>query len=194
MKLMPCKPYLAAILGLMAINLSMQYVITGPVDENMRFLFIAGAMARIATVVLFVYVVYRSWLVIGDRLTRPSPGMAAGFLFIPIFNIYWQFKAIASYPNQFMLFGQRYGIGANPPPRWPYMSYCLLPFIQLPFHFVATDAQSIVYSILHPAFTIIYNGLTLAIFVLNIISHNQLLNAPRYPNAMRNKRSSILYE
>jgi hypothetical protein len=36
---------------------------------------------------------YRCWMLVSDGKARTTPGQAVGFMFIPLFNLYWQFVA-----------------------------------------------------------------------------------------------------
>ncbi|MEO6811853.1 MAG: DUF4339 domain-containing protein [Isosphaeraceae bacterium] len=50
----------------------------------------------IALVVIGLYaaLLYRCWDFLQDGPARTSPGRAVGFLFLPVFNFYWNFEAI----------------------------------------------------------------------------------------------------
>lgn len=68
---------------------------------------LAGSMA--------VYVfIYRSWKAINDGQARTTPGKAVGFLFIPLFNIYWMFNIFFGWVTDYNKYIQRYGIQAQP--------------------------------------------------------------------------------
>jgi hypothetical protein len=56
-------------------------------------LYMAGAGALIAALVFQMILLYRAWEVVQDGRARTTPGRAVGFLFIPIFNLYWFFVA-----------------------------------------------------------------------------------------------------
>ena len=59
------------------------------------FLFIGFPML-IAAIVLHFVLLYRFWSVIQDAApgeVRTTPGKAVGFMFIPLFNLYWVFQA-----------------------------------------------------------------------------------------------------
>lgn len=57
-------------------------------------LFVLGGLAMITVIIMQLVLLYRNWNVIASAEgLATSPGQAVGFLFIPIFNIYWQFIA-----------------------------------------------------------------------------------------------------
>ncbi len=63
------------------------------VREALLFSLLGGAGSFYALVVLYIFI-YKMWKAIPPELARTKPGKAVGFLFIPIFNIYWWFVAV----------------------------------------------------------------------------------------------------
>jgi hypothetical protein len=55
----------------------------------------------VAGMVVFLRFVYRIWSAIQDGHARTTPGRAVGFLFIPFFNVYWIFQALAGFASDF---------------------------------------------------------------------------------------------
>lgn len=55
---------------------------------------IANILVTIPGIIVFLIWLYRSWDAISPRYRSFTPGRAIGFLFIPIFNIYWAFRVI----------------------------------------------------------------------------------------------------
>src|SRR5215471_2350261 len=62
-----------------------------PVLVVLLVLAISGGLY--ASVVYLVFI-YKIWDAIPDRFARTTPGKAVGFLFIPIFGIYWIFQVL----------------------------------------------------------------------------------------------------
>jgi hypothetical protein len=52
-----------------------------------------GIPALIAAIVIGYILLYRFWSLIQDGKARTSPGVAVGFCFIPLFNLYWMYVA-----------------------------------------------------------------------------------------------------
>lgn len=44
--------------------------------------------------IYFLICLYRCWSILQGSTARTTPGRAVGFLFIPIFNLYWAFPAV----------------------------------------------------------------------------------------------------
>jgi len=55
------------------------------------------AFALLASLLIGLYFVYKMWKVVQDGKTDISPAMATGFLLIPGFNLYWNFRAYYSF-------------------------------------------------------------------------------------------------
>lgn len=83
-----------------------------PVDENIKKLnsrftafwiclaagiplsvIVIGIAGVIAASVLYCMILYQLWSLIPEQRAQTSPGKAVGFLFIPLFNLYWNFVA-----------------------------------------------------------------------------------------------------
>lgn len=57
------------------------------------FIGIAWFVVFVVMVIFACILLYRYWAVIADHGARTTPGKAVGFLFIPLFNLYWMFVA-----------------------------------------------------------------------------------------------------
>ncbi len=44
--------------------------------------------------VVFLLLIYKMWKAVPVTVARTTPGKAVGFLFIPVFNLYWLFQAL----------------------------------------------------------------------------------------------------
>jgi len=80
-----------------------------------------GPVLLLAAVVHLVFI-YRFWSSIQDGSPRMSPGKAVGFLFIPIFNIYWIFQVYGGFATDFNRYIESKGI------QTPRLSQGLLVF------------------------------------------------------------------
>jgi len=119
------------------------------------------AVAMIFAAVLLCIIFHRSWAAIQDGHARTTPGKAVGFLFIPLFNLYWIFQALPGFAKDYNRFIARHNIGA--------------PALPEPFFLTATILilPNIILSRI-PGVSILYSaGLTIVMLVLL----NQLLTA-----------------
>jgi hypothetical protein len=58
--------------------------------------------------------VYTIWDALQDGVTDVSPGKAVGFLFIPVYNLYWLFRVWAGYPTDYNQYLERHRLAAPP--------------------------------------------------------------------------------
>lgn len=73
-------------------------------------LILIGYFMIIASVVFWAMFVFKSWNQIQDGYQRTTSGMAIGFMFIPLFNLYWRFIAAWELTKNLNAYGERYGI------------------------------------------------------------------------------------
>jgi serine/threonine protein kinase len=91
----------------------------------------AGAVPLIAAISIFAVLLYRCWYLIQGYMVRDSgvrlywgkpmmPGRAVGFLFVPIFNLFWVFAAVFGLAQEMDTIAQRsdsrQAIPTVPPP------------------------------------------------------------------------------
>lgn len=103
----------------------------------------------IVHIVIMFYVLFKMWDSIQDGIST-STGKAIGFLFIPIFSIYWIFKAWAGFPAEYNEFIERHQL--NVPrlassvymfvPIFALLSILVLPVVAVPFIFIAVISQT----------------------------------------------------
>lgn len=79
--------------------------------------------------IAFWVIIYRAWGAIQDGHARTTPGRALGFLFIPIFNIYWLFVAIGSWGKEFNAFAQRRGIVGFRASEGLFIAHCVFSIV-----------------------------------------------------------------
>lgn len=58
--------------------------------------------------VIQLVMIYKAWSAIQDGHARTTPGKAAGFMLIPLFNIYWIFQAIYGFAQDYNKFIARH--------------------------------------------------------------------------------------
>jgi len=79
---------------------------------------------------------YKAWAAIQDGHARTSPGRAVGFLFIPLFNVYWLFQVIWGFAQDYNRFRERHSIQGPKLPEWLFLGYTILllvtPWVPIP--------------------------------------------------------------
>lgn len=81
-------------------------------------------------VVLYV-LLYKAWNAIQDRFVRTTPGRAVGFLFIPLFNVYWMFEAVWGFAKDYNQLLRRYSLDLDPLPEGLFLGFCILMVLSL---------------------------------------------------------------
>lgn len=69
---------------------------------------------------------YKSWAAIEDDYARTTPGKAIGFLFIPLFNIYWTFQSIWGLSKDFNDYLYRHTVSTTKLSEGLFLAYCLV--------------------------------------------------------------------
>lgn len=87
-----------------------------------------GVVALIAAVVFFAILLHKMWKVVQDGRARTTPDKAAGFLFIPFFNLYWVFVAVRGLALDLNSYVRRHraGMDAEPAPTGLALVFCIL--------------------------------------------------------------------
>jgi len=93
--------YLAAVLLSLPFSIGPLIGGEGTIEpEHVPFVMIGSAFSIYAFIVLIV-LLYKMWKIVPSELARTTPGKAVGFLFIPIFQLYWVFPAIWGWAKDF---------------------------------------------------------------------------------------------
>lgn len=90
-----------------------------------------ASLAMLYSSVIGLIVWYKAWASIQDGNARTTPGKAIGFLFIPLFNLYWMFQAIWGFSKDYNSYVQRHQIGVTSLPEGLFLASCVLPFVGL---------------------------------------------------------------
>lgn len=88
-------------------------------------------LSAIASIVLFMIILYRNWLLIQDGYARTTPGKAVGFLFIPFFNLYWIFEAFSGLVKDTNAYIIRHALPIKMQDEGIATAYCVLTLLML---------------------------------------------------------------
>lgn len=130
------------IIGLVLIFLGVIGVVVGAIAaENQRssdfpvaiipglLVCLVAVAVLLAGLVFQMTLVYRYWNLIRDIKPDVTPGTAVGFLFIPLFNLYWVFRAFAHLSKEFNRYLRTRQIAAQPSSEGMSLTYCILTLI-----------------------------------------------------------------
>ena len=85
--------------------------------------FAAANVFLICSVAIEMLLFYRMWAAIQDDKTSISPAKAVGFLFIPVFNIYWALLMVTGFAEDYNAFIQRRAIKTKDLPMALFLIY-----------------------------------------------------------------------
>ena len=94
-------------------------------DANLTFLSLDFAVWIYLTIVTMV-LWYKAWRSIQDDYTSLTPVRAIVFLLIPIFNLYWIFRAFGGFPKDYNAYIKRHNLSVIPLSEKLYEIYCFL--------------------------------------------------------------------
>ena len=77
-------------------------------------MFMLAMLCAMLPSIAFLVLLYKAWSAINDGQARTTPGAAVGFMFIPLFNIYWMFMAIYGWAQDYNKYIARHNIRVNP--------------------------------------------------------------------------------
>lgn len=86
--------YLAAMVVALLFTIGLLITGEGKFEEEHLPFIIIGRLIGLYASVVFVILIYKMWKAIPAAGARTTPGKAVGFLFIPVFNLYWWFPAL----------------------------------------------------------------------------------------------------
>ena len=130
------------IIGFVAIGASAAAAEKGAIQEEASMaiagvgalIIMAAAVVSLAAAVAQFVLYYKMWAAIQDGNARTTPGKAIGFMFIPIFNIYWMFQAIWGFSKDYNAFIQRHSIPIKPLSENLFLWACIVPLLgMVPF-------------------------------------------------------------
>lgn len=74
---------------------------------------LVSLLPLIFSMVIVLLCVYRMWAAMQDSYVRTTPGKAAGFLLIPIFNLYWMFHVFHGFAYDYNEYIVRHRLAAT---------------------------------------------------------------------------------
>ena len=80
----------------------------------------------IFSVVMWCILTHRLWSTIQGESSRTTPGQAVGFMFIPLFNIYWMYQAIWGWSVDYNKHIKEKNIVAPPVSEGVGLAWCIL--------------------------------------------------------------------
>jgi hypothetical protein len=108
-------PIIVAFMGIVAASSESSFDfndVIGPVVTLAGFFIIGFALLVYITVISCI-LLFKAWKAIEDGHQRTTAGKAVGFLFIPLFNLYWIFQAYWGFAKDYNLYLARYQLNTG---------------------------------------------------------------------------------
>jgi len=87
---------------------------------------IIGLAAIIASVVFYCLILHKCWSLIPADIAKTTPGKAVGYLFIPFFNLYWNFVAYYGLAQAINIETRRNSISGQEVNEGLCLAYCIM--------------------------------------------------------------------
>lgn len=75
--------------------------------------------------IVWLVLIYKLWSLIQDGFASTSPGRAVGFMFIPLFNLYWLFRAVWGFARDFNSYVRRYSLSVPLLSEGLFLAWCI---------------------------------------------------------------------
>jgi predicted Zn finger-like uncharacterized protein len=85
--------------------------------------FAAADVFLLISILLELLLFYKMWSAIADKQTKITPAKAVGFLFIPVFNLYWALNMIMAFAEDYNSFIERRSLKTKDLPLTLFMLY-----------------------------------------------------------------------
>src|SRR5271157_1275775 len=92
---------------------------------------VSTAVCWLACPVIFSVWLYKIWASIQDTQTRTRAGAAVGLMFIPVFNFYWVFRAVAGFAAEYNRYVERRGLEIPRLSRAPFITHAIVCLVAL---------------------------------------------------------------
>ncbi len=113
---------IAGVFGLLGVMLALRKA----TNTTLLATFAAGDIFLICSVAIEFALFYKMWSAIQDSDASVTPGKAVGFLFIPVFNIYWALSMITGFAEDYNAFIRRYSIKTKDLPLVLFLVYAVM--------------------------------------------------------------------
>ncbi|MCC7014611.1 MAG: DUF4339 domain-containing protein [Planctomycetes bacterium] len=102
-----------------------------PLEPRIASAALVALPLAIAASLTLLRFVHQMWKAIDDGNSTIRPGAAAGLMLVPLFNLYWVFRAFPGFATELGRYAQRHGSTARPLGRGVLITYAVLFVIGL---------------------------------------------------------------
>lgn len=90
-----------------------------------------GAVVMLFGAVIFLLFIYKMWGALQDGRASTTPLPAALLLLVPVFNLYWIFKVIYGFAQDYNRLADRHRLNVPKLPTGLYLAFCLLAVLNV---------------------------------------------------------------
>ena len=108
----------------------------GATDSKVEELLYFAWLPLIPALIALYMMIYKMWAAIQDGHARTSPGKAVGFMFIPLFNIYWFVQVFYGWAKDYNSFLVRHQLNAPKVSENTFLTYVISSFFCFPVSIV----------------------------------------------------------
>jgi hypothetical protein len=90
-----------------------------------------GTVVMLFSAVIFLLFIYKIWGALQDGRASTTPLPAALLLLVPVFNLYWIFKVIYGFAQEYNRLADRHRLNVPKLPTGLYLAFCLLAVLNV---------------------------------------------------------------
>jgi hypothetical protein len=94
-------------------------------------LFALGTIVVLCSAVIFLLFIYKMWVALQDGRASATPLQAALLLLVPVFNLYWIFKVIYGFAQDYNRLVDHHRLNVPKLPTGLYLAFCLLAVLNV---------------------------------------------------------------
>lgn len=102
-------------------------------ERILGMLMVPASWLSLLSAVVFLILIYKMWAAIQGMGARTSAGKALGFMFIPLFNLYWVFQVYWGWTKDYNGISQRDDVELPRMPEGIALAVCVLPLVSTCF-------------------------------------------------------------
>ena len=116
--------------------ISVLLTVWGATDSKVDELLYFSWLPMVVALVTLYVMIYKMWAAIQDGHARTTPGKAVGFMFIPLFNIYWFVQVFYGWAKDYNSFLDRHQLNAPKVSENVFLTYVISSFVCFPVSIV----------------------------------------------------------
>jgi hypothetical protein len=103
---------------------------SGTLAASILLILLSGAAILYGLSIWYI-LLYKAWSVIQDSNANTTPGKAVGFIFIPVYNFYWIFKAWWGFARDYNRYIERHNINTSKLKEGLFLAFCILSIFSM---------------------------------------------------------------